>query len=116
MLVIQNKEYMEDVLSFAKDAGAKASKNLEDKLTYLGTYAYGNKGEGNTRCHIGQDFAANSFAFCVEAKDTDTGEWVRWFNGGLIHAGPCEALDGSAPKFTVSLSKPTNEHTWSVHT
>ena len=75
MLVVKNKEYLEQVRKFAFKISLL--EQLESKLKYLSEY--GNK----TRCSLYRDFEANSFQFSMESKN-DSGEYYFWFNGGLI--------------------------------
>jgi hypothetical protein len=118
MLVIENQQYFDEVVTFAKkiDLYDKNKDNaaLESRLNYLGTYG-GKDGDGadKTRVRLFRDFAPYSFSFVIESKDT-TGTWSTWFNGGLIYHGPHDGNgSGSAPTFAVTLSPTLG---WSIHT
>jgi hypothetical protein len=50
----------------------------------------------------------------MKVRDPETGEYRRWFNGGLIFHGPHDnGGDGGAPTFSVS---PIPASGWRVHT
>ena len=104
MIEFKDPEHFLTVLTWAAEHGC--AKRLVDKLEYLCGY-----GNGDNCVHIHRDFAPNSFEFLMHRADG-----TRWFNGGLIYSGPGQALDGSAPALTVSLSPTGSEHNWSVHT
>lgn len=112
---------MAKVIAKAKELGLwKGTKcSLFRKLVYLATYANRRgcshdrkKPLGGTRCVLYRDWAPLSFSFRIERRDLN-GEWVHWFNGGLIYSGPDVPLDGSMPSLTVSLTPYTG---WGVHT
>ncbi len=111
MLVIDNQEHFDKVKAFAELVGA--FDNFKKQLDYLAGYACHDSPK-DTKCHLGYDFAPNSFRFTM-MKRTNDGEYNYWFNGGLIYSGPGIPLDGSGPAYTVSLS-PKKGHNWSVHT
>lgn len=104
MIDFKDPEHLLGVLKFAADNNC--AKALVDQLEYLSHY-----GDMNNICEIHPDFAPNSFAFAMLRPDR-----TFWFSGGLIYSGPGQALDGSPPALTVSLSPTGNEHNWSVHT
>ena len=112
MLYLNNEEaenYLNSVKEFADKIGMR--KQLEEKLSYLDTYADHNK-EGLTRCILWQDFAPQSFNFLIQKKNGN--DWVRWFNGGLIFHGAHDGGgNGGAPTFSVNLT-PMNG--WQIHT
>ena len=110
MLEIQNQEYFDEVVAFAKKIGMH--DQLQEQLSYLATYADHND-EGLTKCLLGSDFAPQSFSFLMQKKDKD-GQFQRWFNGGLIfHGDHDNGGDGGAPTFSVNLV-PMNG--WQIHT
>jgi len=80
-------EYFNIVSGYAKDLGEQVAANLQKQLDYLGSYAC--KTSGNeidperTRCILYSDFAPLSFQFTMQ-KRTALGDYVDWFNGGLI--------------------------------
>lgn len=106
MIEFKDPEHFLSVLMWA--AENDCAKQLVDKLEYLATY-----GNGDNHVEIYRDWGRtpHSFEFLMLHPDK-----TRWFNGGLIYSGPGQPLDGSAPAFTVSLSKTGHEHNWSVHT
>jgi len=110
MLVINDQEYFNEVLYFAKTTGRQ--DQLQQKLDYLDTYAeHGDKGA--TRCLLGKDFAPYSFGFIMQ-KRVASEEYDYWFNGGLIlHGDHDNGGDGGAPTFSVCLGQING---WSIHT
>lgn len=101
------QDALEKARSFAK--ANNLIKNLEDKLTYLADYGGGTK----TRCRLFPDFAPLSFDFTMD-KLNDEGDWVYWFNGGLIFHGNHDGHgSGSEPTFAVTIEPITG---WSIHT
>lgn len=106
MLNIENQEHFDKVVEFAKSAGKM--EQLQEKLDYLRNYS-----DSDTKCHLGYDFAPYSFSFCMTRKD-GSGEYLPWFNGGLIFHGTHDnGGDGSSPTLAVCLN-PTDG--WSIHT
>lgn len=102
-LHIECEEYFAEVCAFAKDA--ECSEALTRALNRLKTMA----GDGIAYLH--KDFAPLSFAFMIVDPNGKRG-----LVGGLIYSGPGQALDGSAPTFTVSVDPPSDNHNWSIHT
>lgn len=83
------------------------------QLNYLRTFAQHESGEPTVRVTLHTDFAPYSFSVIWERKNK-TGEWVFWFNGGLIYHGPHDrGGDGGGPTFSVCLEP---YHGWSIHT
>ena len=94
------KEKWEEVVQFAREnycvpALARAIFNL--------------CGRNNWRTVLYTDFAPLSFGW-------------GWFDGaefrmggGLIYSGPGQPLDGTGPALTVSLSQPSEKHSWTMH-
>jgi len=135
MLVVENQEYFDTVITFAKQIGmyerpeGESDKGgyLLDKLEYLRTYG----GDGAAvRVILFKDFAPNSFEFVLEKRVTNPERqarllvaghrvqhgilWERWFNGGLIFHGAHDGGgDGGAPTFSVNI---TPQSGWRVHT
>lgn len=105
MLVVQCEDRLAKARAWAEKVGL--TDQLQGQLDYLEGYS-----DRETRCQLYTDFAPHSFGFTMEVKRD--GEWVRWFNGGLIYHGPHDnGGDGGAPTFSVNIT-PTNG--WSVHT
>lgn len=105
-LVINCKEHFEKVKTFAERVGML--EQFEEKLDYLSNYR-----GGECECHLGWDFAPQSFSFTMHRPDKE-GVMVPWFNGGLIfHGDHDNGGDGSAPTFSVNLSPASG---WQVHT
>jgi hypothetical protein len=102
-LKIEDPEHFAQVVEFA--VANKCYAKLMERLDYLGHYS-----DQATTCHLYRDHAPNSFAFAMKRHSSQF-----WFNGGLIYSGPGQALDGSGPAFTVSISAEPG-HSWSVHT
>ena len=117
MLVIQNQQYFDEVVAFAKKNDlyeGEHNASLKNRLDYLAGYGGKNKdGADKTRVLLFKDFAPYSFEFVIEAQDA-RGEWSRWFNGGLLFHGAHDGGgSGSAPTFAVTLTPTT---AWSIHT
>lgn len=111
MIEHHNRDYFEQVKDFAEQTGQW--DQLKEKLDYLNTYA-DHERKGLTKCVLYKDFAPYSFEFCMLRKDMETGEYRRWFNGGLIYHGDHDnGGDGSAPTFSVNLNPVSG---WSIHT
>ena len=123
MLVIEKdaREKLHEAFKHARAIGdipvsgsmdTPAIDQLKDQLRYLDTYAeHGDR--GRTQCRLWSDFAPHSFYFVMKLKN-GTGEYVRWFNGGLIfHGAHDRGGDGGAPTFSVSLTPASG---WRVHT
>lgn len=112
MLEIQNQAHFEEVLAFADKIGLR--KQLDEKLTYLDTYAeHGDRGK--SRCTLSKDWAPYSFSFVIQVRGERPGsQYATWFVGGLIYHGPHDGHgSGSYPTLAVTL-EPT--HGWQVHT
>lgn len=128
MLVIQNQDYFDEVVAFAKKAGMYEGNDpdgeyLKWRLDYLENFG----GDPATvRTTLFKDFAPHSFEFVIEKQkirpsttrfDAATGEpimeetWERWFNGGLIFFNTGDT--GVDKQLSVCLT-PTNG--WSIHT
>ncbi len=125
MLVIEQdaKEQLHLAFKHAREIGAlpnpsgsgdiPAIDQLKDRLRYLDTYAEHDE-RGRTQCRLWSDSSPHSFYFVMNVRDQDTGEYRRWFNGGLIfHGAHDRGGDGGAPTFSVSLTPASG---WSVHT
>jgi len=122
MLIDKSPEgYLQSVKDFAKQIGKE--DDLDKKLDYLHNYANQDRNHDvdeklpeekhYTRCLLFKDFAPYSFEFMMERKNDD-GEYVRWFNGGLIFHGNHDGFgSGSYPTLSVCLN-PTDG--WSIHT
>jgi len=110
MLKIQCEEHYVKVLAFATKTGK--FEDLRKNLDYLDTYADQDK-QGLTECLLFSDFAPNSFHFIMNKKNSK-GDYVRWFNGGLIFHGSHDGYgSGEAPTLAVTVN-PTDG--WSIHT
>ena len=126
MLVIEQdaKEQLHLAFKHAREIGTlpnpsgrgrdiPAIDQLKDRLRYLDTYAEHDE-RGRTQCRLWSDSSPHSFYFVMNVRDQDTGEYRRWFNGGLIfHGAHDRGGDGGAPTFSVSLTPASG---WSVHT
>lgn len=110
MLNVKCPEKLEKVREFANTVGLR--DQLESQLRYLSIYGGGEEREDYCRCDLFDDFAPQSFTFCLYRTEEGK-EPVFWFNGGLIYQGPDSPADGSAPSFTVSLASGRG---WFVHT
>jgi hypothetical protein len=103
----QISEYLESVRAFADKVGLR--ENFERSLDRLQTSVHGRP----ARVRLYKDFAPYSFEFVKEYR-AESGEWVTYYNGGLIYHGPHDrGGDGSAPTFSVNLSPSDG---WSIHT
>jgi len=126
MLIDETEGYLETVRKFAEETGQ--TESLQERLDYLGNYAC-NSGR-QTKCRLYKDFAPMSFYFVMEIKKeedtpalpcsgrrryeaTDSPEFRRWFNGGLIYfdAGDTGV---SGPQYSVRID--SSKSGWSVHT
>lgn len=97
--------HLKSTVDFAREIGLW--ENLSNRFKYLEEY-----GSDSTRCHLYKDFAPYSFSFLMEREQG--GEYVTWFNGGLIYHGSHDrGGDGGAPTFSANL---TPQDGWSVHT
>jgi hypothetical protein len=103
-------EHLEAVRAFADQLGAAARANLEERLDYLANYG----GAGRTVCRLLQDFAPQSFRFCMCRVPLGGGPPVPWFDGGLIYHGTGSS-GGQFPTLAVEVSDDPRPH-WSVHT
>lgn len=111
MIEHHNQEYFNEVKAFAERTGQW--DQLKEKLDYLNTYA-DHERKGLTKCVLYKDFAPMSFEFCMLRKDLETGEYRRWFNGGLIYYSSGE--DGvDAPQLSVRIGD-TSQSGWSINT
>ena len=110
------------MIEFANDAAkeladkcralsAERKLDFDERLNYLGGFA-DHEGKGLTKCILYTDFSPLSFEFTMLKKDA-SGEYRRWFNGGLIYFGRGENGVGS-PQFSVRLV--TDTEGWSIHT
>lgn len=121
MLVIDNEKIRDDVgKACAAALQMGALPELASTLMYLHTYANHNDGPtrhgiDKTRCTLHPDFAPLSFAFRMDRRNDQTGEYEYWFNGGLIYSGPDCPADGSFPSLSVDVN-PSDKPTWRVHT
>lgn len=112
MLDILNQEHFDQVMQFAETTNQLES--LKNKLDYLSNYACSDEEPDKTKCLLGKDFAPYSFSFAMQRKDKETGEYVYWFNGGMIYFGANESGAGD-PQFTVRIGD-TSKSGWSIHT
>jgi hypothetical protein len=113
MLVDNTNGKLDEIKETHQAKMIRGQNSLEENLTYLATYA-DHDNNGRTRCLLYPDFAPLSLAFVMEVRDKETGEYKRWFNGGLIYHGPVDGYgSGSGPTFSCTVN-PT--HGWSVHT
>ena len=104
-LIVIDEPYMDTVKEFAKKIGMLG--NLEKALDRLSNF-----GEGETNCHIGKDFAPNSFAFRIDRHKEDG--WKPWLYGGLIFHGEHDGGgNGGSPTFSTNLTPTTG---WAIHT
>lgn len=116
MMEITDKKYFAEVVENAKKAGLL--EQFEGEIAYLANFACGgDRPEKHTKCVLYPErpwpgYAATDFGFVMYVlKD---GEYVRWFNGGLLYHGPHDRFgSGDAPTFAVTLNA---THGWSVHT
>lgn len=105
MLEDRTNGRLAEIKAFAAETGRE--EQLQQELDYLANY-----GAQETRCVLFPDFAPHSLAFNMERKKD--GEWVHWFNGGLIFHGNHDGYgSGAAPTLSTCLT-PTDG--WSVHT
>jgi hypothetical protein len=105
MLEDRTNGKLEEIKAFAAETGRE--EQLQKELDYLGNYS-----AQETKCVFFPDFAPYSLSFNMERKED--GEWVHWFNGGLIFHGSHDGLgSGAAPTHSVCLT-PTDG--WGVHT
>ncbi|MHC4566640.1 MAG: DUF4120 family protein [Planctomycetota bacterium] len=111
MLQIEAKDQLREAFKFSRKIGMR--EDLKTQLSYLDTYAeHGDR--GRTICRLYEDFAPHSFYFVMQVRDKETGEYRRWFNGGLIfHGSHDNGGDGGAPTLSVNL---TPQNGWRVHT
>lgn len=108
MIEDRTNGYLDEVKASPQAKSIKGRLSLDKMLSYLDTY-----GRGENKCILTRDFAPLSFSFVMQRKNED-GEYVYWFNGGLIFHGPHDnGGDGSWPTLSVTL-EPT--HGWLVHT
>lgn len=110
MLVDRTDGYLDEVKASPQAQQITGRHSLATMLEYLDTYAE----HRQTRCLLFKDWAPLSFAFLMEVKDEETGEYQRWFNGGLIFHGQHDnGGDGGAPTFSVNLNPVDG---WTIHT
>lgn len=110
-LIVHCPEKLAEVCEFAEKVNAQ--EHFLSRLKYLSTY--GQCDGRMTRCNLYPDSAPHSFLFKVEAQGIDF-SWERFMFGGLIYDGPGCPNDGSAPAFTVSLTRSKELHSWGIHT
>jgi len=103
MLINKTENRLLEAIQFARKIGKLDS--LVKNLKYLRDYS-----DKETRCLLFRDWAPYSFSFVVQIRKN--GDWVRWFNGGLIFHG-YDGGSGGAPSFAVTLN-PTDG--WEIHT
>ena len=113
MLDIENQEYLDEVMEFAKQSDQIES--LQRQLDYLNGYAIHEDGDpARTKCILYKDSAPYSFGFTMMMRKEPADEYKQWFQGGLIYHGNHDGFgDGTAPTFSVSLSKTQG---WEIHT
>ncbi len=114
MLVISEsaRERFDEAKQHARSIGL--GSQLAGQLRYLQHYATDVPGAPRCRVTLGYDFSPHSFSVLWERRDSPTGEWRSWFNGGLIfHGSHDHGGDGGAPTFSVNL---TPHDGWSIHT
>ena len=103
--------HLAEAREFAMDLGLL--ENLEGQLDYLSNYACGEEETNRTICDLYTDHSPHSFYFVMNIKDKETGEYKRWFNGGLIFFNAGES-GVSGPQYTVRLD--SSKSGWSIHT
>ena len=118
MLVIDNEEYLTEVIEFAEKMGLLGQ--LQGKLDYLN--AYGHVGEDPPPPEKDHRFKVTLYAdmtpncFYIVWQDPKRDGWVM--NGGLIYHGPPSADPEDANKriqnWAVSLEN--NPIGWRIHT
>ena len=122
MLDVQDQKHFDDVVAFARQIGLYEpdgerrdhNQYLKNRLDYLAHYAGKTEdGTDKTRARLFRDSAPYSFGFVIESRNQN-GEWVVWFNGGLLfHGAHDENGSGAAPTFAVTLEPTVG---WSIHT
>lgn len=113
MLEVKCTEYMQRVVAFAEKKGLK--KQLDERLDYLRTYA-DHEEKGLCRVELTKDFAPASFNVNWYKK-TKNGDYVHWFNGGLIYHGDQTGWDDKGvyrDPFSVRIGD--DENPWDIHT
>jgi len=111
MVEVKCQEAYSEALEFAEKIGLK--EQLISKIEYLNSYANSEDDPNNTKCMLYKDWAPYSFGFTM-LKKNKAGEYVRWFNGGLIfHGSHDNGGDGSYPTLSVNVSP---QNGWSIHT
>lgn len=110
MLKILCQDRLDAAKAFAERVGA--GDRLQRMLDYLANF-------GGTpemyEARLYGDHAAFSFGFSLHPlRDGKPGDAM--IAGGVIYSGPGQALDGSAPALTVSLTQSRHQHDWSCHT
>jgi hypothetical protein len=121
MLIIENQEHFDEVVTFANksgkyepSAGEGSNSYLKRRLDYL--ESYGGKdavGESRMRVRLFKDFAPYSFGFVIEERGAD-GQYQHMLTGGLLFHGSVDGYgSGAAPTFSVTL---TPVDGWQIHT
>lgn len=107
------QEYFDSVKKFAQDNNLL--QEFLDKVEYLNSYACSTGETTNlelTKCMLYKDFAPQSFVFDMYQL-TMSGEYKRWFNGGLIfHPAGSSGVSGEMSVRIGDCSKAA----WSIHT
>jgi len=118
MLCIQDQEYFDQTMEFARAIGM--AEQLQERLDYLANFACRDS-EGNcdpckTRCKLSPDRPIglhtphpDNFYFVMERRQPD-GSYRFWFNGGLIFHG----LKGHYERGGSVHLEPTAG--WEIHT
>ena len=108
MLKIVNQEHYNKVTAEATRLGLMP--DLQEQLDYLAIYAC-HRLPDDVVVELGYDFAPLSFSLLWLRKNK-SGEYVPWFNGGLIFHPGAAGVDQS---FSVELVGSDKPH-WSIHT
>lgn len=109
-LLVKDEEHYQNVLIFATETSQL--EQLQEQLEYLRSYACHETPE-DTRCELYKDFAPYSFYFVMYKKNKQTGEYQRWFNGGLLWFNNGET-GVNGPQYSVRLGELTRG--WQIHT
>ena len=112
MLEIQDESYFQGVRKWAEENGKLGC--LQDKLDYLGSFSCPENDKTLTKCVLYKDFAPQSFGFTMFKKDRETGEYKRWFNGGMIYYGAGDTGVG-APQLSVRIGD-SSQSGWQINT
>jgi Domain of unknown function (DUF4120) len=113
MLEIKCDDYYKRVVEFAEKKGLKAK--LEERLDYLRKFA-DHEEKGLCKVELKKDFAPASFSVAW-FKKTESGDYVYWFNGGLIFHGDQSGWDDTGTYVDpLSVVVGTDDNPWGIHT